>query len=136
MESGTIPQKNSVLVVDDDLEALAEMSEALRDTGLTVFEANNGEDAVLTAKSRLPAFVVMDYRLPGMNGLQSIDVMKQFLPDTVFIVVTGVDAFRNQATIDSTQVYSILQKPLNIDVIARFIHTKLDHGDFRVESAI
>ncbi len=117
-----------VLVVDDDIEALQEMSEALRNYGLTVYSASNGAQALLLAGDHQPAFVLMDYNLPGANGLETASSIREVLPDTTVILMSAVDDFCRLATTKSTGTFAILKKPLAINSIARFIRNTFEPG--------
>lgn len=117
----------SVLVVDDDPEVLDEMVEALRDHGLTVHHAGNARVALSLADKHRPAFVLMDFNLPGIDGLETVSVMRKFLPEAVYIMISGVDEFCRLATTRKTGTFAILKKPVAMDSIAKFIRNKLDY---------
>ena len=117
---------NVVLVVDDDRNALEEMVEALRDFGLTVLTAENGPDAVEIAQLRRPRCVIMDFDLPGFNGLETVTRMRRFIPLSTFIMISGHDNFCCAATTKNTKTIAILQKPVCMAGVARFIKASFD----------
>ena len=116
--------QNTVLVVDDDSDALAELTEALLESDLRVYAAADGSRALDLAKRHRPAFVVMDYCLPGMNGADSIAAMRRFIPETTFIMISGSEAVHRAATTENTETVAVLKKPVSIGGITRFIKTK------------
>ena len=118
-------RKRSVLVVDDDEEALEEMVDTLRDYDLVVLPAKDAEEALSLADQHKPAYVVMDFNLPKMNGLDAITAMKQILPDTTYIMISGCPGFCRVATVKNTKTYAVLQKPISMNGIARFITTTI-----------
>ena len=63
-----------ILLVDDDLELLGLVSFALRQTGYVVIEAPDGRTALQAFERERPDLIILDYNLPGMNGLE---VLKQ-----------------------------------------------------------
>ena len=111
----------SVLVVDDDPAALEEMSEAMGGEGIPFHLAGNASEAMIQAQKHRPQFVLMDYNLPGMNGIDAVSAIQTFLPDTVVIMISGFDDFCRVATTENTHTFAILQKPVSIHNIARYI---------------
>jgi DNA-binding NtrC family response regulator len=128
MINSNIRSGDLVLVVDDDGDALDEIADVLRDMELIVLTALNGEDAVKLARENRPDYVLMDYSLPGINGLVAVRTMRYFLPDTIFIMMSGLDDFCRVATTNNTMTFAILKKPLAINGIARFIRNKSQYN--------
>lgn len=117
--------ENSVLIVDDDVAALEEMTEAMRDRNLIVHAAANSAEAILLATEHKPAFILMDYNLPDVDGLETVSSIRRFLPNAIMIMMSVVDDFCELATIQNTHTDGILRKPLPISSIARFIQIRL-----------
>ncbi len=111
----------AVLVVDDDPEALDEMAEALGDENIPFFLASNAVEALGLARENRPQFVLMDFNMPGMNGIDAVEAMKTFLPEATFIMISGVDDFCRVATTENTGTFAVLQKPVSIHNIAKYI---------------
>lgn len=59
-----------ILLVDDDLEVLAELGRALREAGHSVTVARDGLAALDTARGKPPDVVLADVMMPGLNGFQ------------------------------------------------------------------
>ena len=62
--------KKRVLVADDEVHILNVVSFKLRNAGLEVITARDGTEAFELAKSEVPDLMVVDYQMPGMNGLE------------------------------------------------------------------
>jgi twitching motility two-component system response regulator PilH len=60
-----------ILVVDDSPTERQHMIEALAKKGYQIVTAENGEDAVVKAKTELPDLILMDVVMPGLNGYQA-----------------------------------------------------------------
>jgi YesN/AraC family two-component response regulator len=60
-----------------------------------------------------------------MNGLDAVTSMRKFLPDTTFIMISGCQEFCRVATVKNTKTFAVLQKPISMDGIARFITTTI-----------
>ena len=111
----------AVLVVDDDPAALDEMAEAMEVEDIPVLLASNAVEALGLAREHRPQFVLMDFNMPGMNGIDAVNAMQTFLPGAIFIMISGLDDFCRVATTENTRTFAILQKPISIHHIARYI---------------
>ena len=111
----------AVLVVDDDPAALDEMAEALEDEAIPFLVASNAVEALGLAREHRPRFVLMDFNMPGMNGIDSVNAIQAFLPGATFIMISGLDDFCRVATTENTRTFANLQKPISIHKIARYI---------------
>ena len=79
----------SILLVDDDAAFRHVMSGELRRLGHDVQTADSGEDAIRKAGQLDPAIVLMDLRLPGMDGLTALKTIRAHNPATEIIMLTG-----------------------------------------------
>jgi two-component system, OmpR family, alkaline phosphatase synthesis response regulator PhoP len=85
----------TVLLVDDEPDIVEFLGYNLKNEGFKVFTANNGKDAVKTAKEVLPHIIVLDVMMPGMDGIETctelrkIPVLKQTL--IMFLTARGED---------------------------------------------
>lgn len=69
-----------VLVVDDDRRMVKTICDILKTEGLETAPAFTGEDAVEIVKAEGPDCVLMDIKMPGIDGLQALRMMKQLDP--------------------------------------------------------
>ena len=131
MQVGTALLNGSVLVVDDDVKALEEMTDALHDYGLTVHTATNQIMAMKLAYEHRPEFIIMDHFLPGYTGLESVNDIHKFLPKTRVIMISGFeDVFNIVRTSKgvSSCVVAVLKKPLQMDGIGKYICSQLEQA--------
>ena len=85
-----------VLIVEDNADNRDIYSTILRHRGFVVMEAENGEDGVRMAREHLPAVVLMDVAMPGMNGWEATKLLKAD-PATAAIPVIAVTAYAMDA---------------------------------------
>jgi DNA-binding NarL/FixJ family response regulator len=81
-----------VLVVDDTSSMRAEISALLEDSGFEVVgEASHGAEGVMLARRLRPDVVVMDVRMPILDGIAATGLISRELPDTKVIVFSAFD---------------------------------------------
>lgn len=84
---------NSVLVVEDELEVREALSESLRLEGFNVEAVADGEEALKLIPDLRPNVILMDYRLPGVSGVDVVRSVRQHneFNSIPIIMVTGLD---------------------------------------------
>ncbi len=79
----------AVLLVDDEVEFTATLGKVLRRRGFEVVVAGTGEAALEALQSRRFAVVLLDVKMPGIDGLQVLDEITRTLPGTRVALLTG-----------------------------------------------
>jgi CheY-like chemotaxis protein len=81
----------TVLCVDDDPETLKVRQLLLEDSGYSAITATSGQDALrILARGTRVDLVLLDYLMPGMNGDELAERLRQLYPDLPLIVVSAV----------------------------------------------
>ncbi len=78
-----------ILLVDDEVAFTTNMSKLLSRRGFEVTAVNDGETAVATIEDEEYDVVVLDLRMPGMDGMAALKVMKRKRPLLEVIILTG-----------------------------------------------
>jgi DNA-binding NarL/FixJ family response regulator len=111
---GTIPARRlplRVLAVDDDRGFLNEIEELLRDEGFEVAgTASNGTDAVALVEKLSPDVVLMDLRMPTLDGIEATRLIKQQRPLTQVVILSAYDDPGLQEGAEEAGVYCYLIK--------------------------
>lgn len=84
-------QDYKILLVDDEPDILEFLGYNLRKEGFQVFTTNNGEDALKLAKKILPHLVVLDVMMPGMDGMDTCDAMRN-TPELANVLIAFLTA--------------------------------------------
>jgi len=106
--------RGNLLLVDDNLDFLDSTKDVLEDQGYRVDTATNGEEALSRANYDPFDVVLMDIKMPGMNGVESFLKMKQHNPRIKVILFT---AYSVENLVDQAQqagVCKVLNKPLDM----------------------
>src|SRR3989304_1725425 len=80
--------REEILVVDDEPNILKVIEDILTDEGDRGRPAHRGEEAVAEVKRSSPDLVILDIWLPGMDGMQALDVLKGMVPETPVLMIT------------------------------------------------
>lgn len=81
--------KQRVLVVDDAGEVVVLCVNMLQSLGYAVKGANRGETAVDLVRKESFELVIVDYKMPEMNGFQVFEQARSIRPDMAFMLLTG-----------------------------------------------
>jgi CheY-like chemotaxis protein len=114
-------EKPSIALVEDQQELLSTYYAMFMRLGWsTVFAGTNGEDLLEAARNRsvVPDIVIMDYRLPGTDGIDAARRLLRILPGVMVIITTADDSVRKEA--EAAGLY-FLQKPFSIAVLIEFL---------------
>lgn len=109
-----------VLVVDDDAEARAVYCATLYHLGCRVAGCSDGSEAIATAVRRRPDVVLMDMAMPDLDGVQATRSLKEHLPGTVVVAMTGL-AERYFAAARESGCDAFLCKPFNPYVLEEIL---------------
>lgn len=82
-------EKPCILIVEDDQWIREELSEFLLENDYTVFQAGLPSQAFEIADANEPDIVILDIKLPEKDGLEVLKILKQRLPETEVIMITG-----------------------------------------------
>src|SRR6478672_12044370 len=85
----TSASKLQIMVVDDDASIRDSLALVLQSSGYETVTANNGFDALLQRKRRLPAIVLSDLNMPQMSGFELLSVVRRRFPQISTIAMSG-----------------------------------------------
>lgn len=107
----------TVLVVDDDQLVLELLQEYLRDEEFQVITAGSGEDGISKVKSVRVDIALIDYKMPGMDGLETIEKITHTDPDTVTILMTGFPTIESSVKAMKLGASNYILKPFKLEEV-------------------
>lgn len=110
-----------LLVVDDDLDTCANLSDILTDIGYEVRTAPDATAALRALDEQGVDIVLLDLKMPGMDGLQLYCEMKRRSASTVAILITGFTDSKTRAQAKQLGVSHILSKPVDVSALLPLI---------------
>ena len=75
--------KLRILLVDDEDRFREALSQQLKNRGFKVYETNNGQDAIKIVRHENPEVVVLDQKMPEMDGIQTLKELKKIRPEVL-----------------------------------------------------
>ena len=103
--------KSHILVVDDEPVARQSLSDILRLEGYTVNSVPNGQAAVEYVRTHPVELIVVDLRMPGMDGLEVVQVVNQISPETEVILLTAFGSTESAVQALRLRIHDYLLKP-------------------------
>lgn len=107
-----------VLLVDDEREFVQTLSERLllRDMGSAV--AYDGESALQMLSEDEPEVMILDLKMPGIDGMEVLRRVKETQPEIEVIILTGHGNETDKETCMALGAFAYLQKPVDIDILS------------------
>lgn len=121
---------NRILIIDDDDQLRKSFHKLLTEEGYRVQSAASGESGLQVLSGGLPDLVILDNRLPGMNGLEVFQEIHRIEPKLPVIVMTAYGT--TETAIEATKLgaYDYILKPFDIPKLLDVIRQALDAGRF------
>jgi DNA-binding response OmpR family regulator len=110
-------KSKKVLIIDDEEGFLALMKQALEERGLEVVAVSNAVDAGIEMSGSLPGLILMDIKMPGIDGFQACEALKKN-PNTKDVPVIVVSALSDESDIRKAKKLCIADyfvKPVNLE---------------------
>jgi len=118
----------TILIVDDDAQLRQSFERILCEEGYTVRTAPTAEEGIALVKKEVPDLVIMDVRLPGMNGLEAFGVIHDLEPKLSVIIMTAHGT--TDTAIEATKIgaFDYVTKPFEIPDMLDLIGQALESG--------
>ncbi|HAA05283.1 MAG TPA: response regulator [Syntrophobacteraceae bacterium] len=111
----------SILLVDDEEEFVKALAERLSLRGFGVRIAFSGEQALGRLEEQEPTMVVLDLKMPGMDGMEVLRRARKSHPRVAVVMLTGHGSDRDREEAMRLGAYAYLQKPVQIDQLVRLV---------------
>lgn len=123
---GYMIARHSILIVDDDESICRTLALVLGKKGYETEIARTGRDALNKAKKRFFHVVLLDLKLPGMQGLSLLAPLKKQHPDLATIVITGYASLETAVQAVNEGAAGYITKPLDMDETLTIIGEALE----------
>lgn len=113
--------RGSILIVDDDLAVRVTVRELLRRAGYEAVAAESGAEALAIVAAHSFEVALIDLVMPGMNGIDLMNELKEVAPDMVLIMLTARGTMESAIEALRLGAYDYLTKPCDDDKLKRAI---------------
>ena len=119
---------SSILIVDDDDQLRISFAKLLKEEGYSIETAPTGEAGVEAVKKHIPDLMIMDVRLPGMNGLEAFAEVRKIDSTLPVIIMTAFGT--TDTAIEATKLgaFDYILKPFDIPAVLKLIEAALEAG--------
>ncbi|MEN8189216.1 MAG: response regulator [Thermodesulfobacteriota bacterium] len=113
----TTETETTVLIVDDEKDFAATLAERLELRGYRALAANCAEDALALVLSYPPDVVILDIKMPDLSGYEILEEIKESVPTTEVILLTGHGAITNGIDGVVKGAFDFLMKPVTMNTL-------------------
>ena len=103
--------KSSILIVDDEIVARQSLTDILKLEGFNTVAVPNGPAAIEHVRTHPIDLIIVDLRMPGMDGLQVIQAVNQASPDTEVVLLTAHGSIDSAVQALRLRIHDYLTKP-------------------------
>jgi len=116
---GELEAPSKILLVDDEQDFVHTLSERLSARNLESSVVYDGEQALEFVKKDEPEVMVLDLKMPGIDGIEVLRRVKREHPRIEVIILTGHGSEKEETLAEELGAFAYLHKPVNIDLLAQ-----------------
>lgn len=117
--------KINLLLVDDEGDFRRATAQGLSRRGFNVAEASSGEEALAQIKLQRPDIVLLDQKMPGLSGIETIQRIRENDSALPVVMLTGHGDYHTALAGIRLDITDFMQKPIDIEQLAERIHALL-----------
>ncbi len=120
--------KANILIVDDDAGMIETLSDILSELDYNVEVASDGYKAIELVKTQSFDVILMDIKMPGINGVETFKEIKKLQPGVLVMMMTAYSVEDLISEALSEGAYGIMYKPIDITKVVEFIERVKEGG--------
>jgi signal transduction histidine kinase len=129
------PEKVPLILIIDDEESIRDgCQQTLIKSGFEVITSCEGTDGIRIARERKPDMAFLDLKMPGMTGMEVLEVLSKDIPDIVLVVITGYATIVSAVEAMKKGAYDYLPKPFIPDQLRVLAQRGLEHRSLKIEA--
>ena len=125
--------QRTILVADDDASIRSLLKQLLSDEGYSVVEATTGTEVVEKVKDTNPDLVIMDVRMPELDGIEALSKLKVSSPKTSVLIMTAFGSSNNAIRAMELGAFDYITKPFEVDKISHTVKRVIEYRDLTSE---
>ena len=120
-----------ILIVDDEIEITEILADLLSDE-YHCLKAGSAEEALARLREGQFQLVISDITMPGMSGLEMIPHIKQLSPETVVVMISGMQTVESAIGALRLGAFDYLMKPFDLRQVEAVVKRALEHHELVV----
>lgn len=126
----------TILIVDDEKNYTKILGEVIKEEGLTPITSSSALESLEIVKSNSVDLVLTDVMMPGMDGIELLAQIKEFVPDMPVIIMTAHGSVERAVEAMQRGAYTYILKPFDNDTLVAHIHKAIAIHDIVKENSI
>jgi DNA-binding response OmpR family regulator len=126
----------SVLIVDDEKNIRLTLSQALEALGIETDTATNGEEALVKLREKEFGLILLDLKMPGMDGMEVLRRVSETRPDIRIIVITAYGTIESAVEAMKLGAADFIQKPFATQEIRELVSRVIDREKLDEKKAV
>ena len=114
-----------VLIVDDEESICETLASVFEDESFRTCVASNGEEGINLARDLRPDLVFLDIWMPGLDGIATLEQLKESCPETEVVMMSGHATISNALEAVKRGAFDLIEKPLDIESLLLAAKTAL-----------
>ncbi|RMF62549.1 MAG: sigma-54-dependent Fis family transcriptional regulator, partial [Bacteroidetes bacterium] len=120
--------ESTILVVDDEASIRRTLREILEYEGFAVEDAEHGEEALAKLRAQRYDLVLLDVKMPRMDGLEVLAVMAEEMPEVPVVMISGHGTIETAVEATKLGAFDFIEKPPDLNRLLVTIRNALDRG--------
>jgi two-component system nitrogen regulation response regulator NtrX len=114
--------QRTILIVDDEKSICQSLGSILKDEGYEVLTAASGEEALKIIKEEPPNLVILDIWLPGIDGIETLKMIKSQYPHIRVIMISGHGTIETAVKATKLGAFDFFEKPLSMEKVILIVN--------------
>lgn len=125
--------KEKILIVDDERLICRSLAKEFAQEGYTVFTAENGKEALALYEEESPEVVLLDLKLPDMNGLEVLKRLRELDKNITVLIITAYGSLDSAIQALRLGAYDYLTKPFDLEAVSFAVRQALERSRLQKE---
>jgi len=125
--------KTNILIIDDEVDLCQSLLELLEEEEYKVFIAHNGKEGLIKVKENLPDLVLLDIKMSGIDGIETLGRITAINKDILVIMLTAYQTVETAVKAMKLGAYDYISKPFNFEELKIIIKRALRARDLSQE---
>lgn len=120
-----IPSNFKILIIDDDLDFLKALEYRLIEKKIDVIAVASGYDAIEVLNEEYFDLILLDLKMPGMNGAETFQRIKHIESKPFVIIMTAYSEYEQEETVKKLNPFGFIKKPFDLNDLMPYIKKRV-----------